>query len=323
VLRWRRLRRLSLLAVAAIVVGIAGAVPVSPATGALAQSNQECWEWRRVITGQDENGDPLYGWELINVCESGGGGGSGGGGPNTCEHPTLGEFPCYDSVRGWWSSSTNCYVTLLSPQPPEGDAMWEGNDPADGAVYYYQCPQADGAWANRTGFSAEAPGFPTVAQLAQQAMERLPLVGAEIGIAPSPEGVGLVGLHVWMWTDNTEATWGPVSVSVPGPGITVTAQGQATHIEWDMGDGTTVVCDGPGTPYDPSYGDEPSPTGCSHVYAAPSRDQPDGRYQVTATTDWQVEWWVEPQGSAAEGTDGFLRESSTSVQINELQVVTS
>jgi hypothetical protein len=332
VLRWRASRRLSLLAVAATLIGattlagVVGAVPAGPASEAFAQSGQQCWELRRVIIGEDENGNPEYGWRLVNICESeGGGDGGGGGGPNTCEHPTYGEFPCYDPGRGWWSDSLDCYVSSISPQPPAGDPRWEGNDPGDGAVYLLYCPLAEsgsGVFRQSYDFLSEAPGVPSVADLAQQAMESLPLVGADIGIAPDPDGVGLVGLNVWMWTENTDATWGPVSVSVPGPGITVTAQGQATQIEWNMGDGTTVVCEGPGTPYNESHGDEPSPD-CGHVYTEPSRDQPDGRYAITAITTWHVEWWVEPRGSAAEGEDFFDRESSTSVRINELQVVTS
>jgi hypothetical protein len=168
----------------------------------------------------------------------------------------------------------------------------------------------------------QPPDLPSVTELAQQAMESLPLVGADIGIAPGPDGAGLVGLPVWMWTENTAETWGPVSVSVPGPGITVTAEGNATQIEWNMGDGTTVVCEGPGTPYEARYGDQHSPD-CGHVYTEPSRSQPDGRYAITTTTTWHVEWWVEPRGSGAEDEDFFERPSSTTVQINELQVVTS
>lgn len=322
-LRWRKLRRLSLLAVAAILIGVVGAVPVGPTAEALAQSDQDCWTWRRVVIGQDENGDPTYGWRLVDTCQSGGGGDTGGGGPSTCQHPDHGEFPCYDGGRGWWNGE--CYVNPLSPPPPPGDSRWGNNSPDDGALYVLSCPlgpSESGRFTQEVAFLSEAPDLPSVSQLAQEAMERLPLGEPDIGIAPNPDGVGLVGLPVWMWTNDSAATWGPVSVSVPGPGFTVTAEGQATQIEWDMGDGNTVVCDSPGTPYEASYGNEESPD-CGHVYAAPSRDQPDGRYQITAVTTWEVEWWVEPRGDGAGGDDGFFRESSTSVQINELQVVTS
>jgi hypothetical protein len=312
---------------ATTLVGVIGALPAGPVFEAFAQSGQNCWEQRWVIVGEKANGDPEFGWRVVNICESeGGGGGGSGGGPNTCSHPPYGEFPCFDQQRGWWSSSLDdCYVKPLDPQPPAGDPRWGPNDPSDGAVYVVSCP-TDQSGTNEFSESFavfdQPPGLPSVAELAQQAMDSLPLVGADIGIAPSPEGVGLVGLNVWMWTDDTDATWGPVSVSVPGPGITVTAQAEATQIEWDMGDGTTVVCEGPGTPYDESYGDRPSPD-CGHVYTEPSRNQPEGRYAITATTTWHIEWWVEPQGSGAGDEDFQDRVSSTTVQINELQVVTS
>jgi hypothetical protein len=320
-----RTRRWSLLTVAAMVLGVACAVSASTPDQALAQSGQDCYEMRWVIIGEKENGDPLYGWKVVNICESGGGGGSGGGGPNTCEHPTYGEFPCFEQGRGWWSGTQLCYVSYLSPQPPAGHGDWDGHDPDEGAVYELYCPRGVSGterFARRTEFFAEAPDLPSVSQLAQQAMEALPLAEADVGIAPGPDGAGLVGLPVWMWTNNTAATWGPVSVSVPGPGITVTAEGNATQIEWNMGDGTTVVCESPGIPYEARYGDQHSPD-CGHVYTQPSRSQPDGRYTVTAITTWHVEWWVETRGSGAEGEQFFDRTSSTTVRINELQVVTS
>lgn len=308
------------LLLAIVLVAATCAVWIFPVSPAVAQSDQECWEWVRVVTGQDEDGNPMYGWELRNVCETPGGGGSGGG-PATCSWDGN-EIPCYDPVRGWWSNSLSCYVTLADPQPPAGDPAWQGNDPADGAVYLVYCPVPAGGWRTDLEFLSEAPGLPSIADIARQAMESLPLAPASIGIAPDPDGVGLVGVPVWLWTEDTDATWGPVSVSVPGPGITVTAEGNAEQIEWNMGDGTTVVCDTPGTPYDPSYGGQESPD-CGHIYTYPSQSQPDGRYPVTATTTWYVEWWVEPEGSGAGGDDVFIRESSTSVEIHELQVVTS
>lgn len=304
------------------VMLLVGVAAVSSLPGnASAQSASECLRQVYVQTGVDENGDPVYGWDLRDTCRNLGGDGSGSG-TATCRHSSLGEVPCYDPARGWWSASWECYVSPMNPQPPPGDEAWEGNEPSDGTVYLFHCPEAADTWDVRPRFLAEPPDTPSVADLARQAMESLPLAPASIGIAPNPDGVGLVGVPVWLWTEDTAATWGPVSVSVPGPGITVTAQGNAEQIAWDMGDGTTVICEAPGTPYDPSYGGQRSPD-CGHVYRRPSLDQPGGRYQITATTTWHVRWWVEPQGSGAEGEDWFVRESSTSVEIHELQVVTS
>lgn len=314
-LRLRFLRRLILMTAAVVLV--------SAPTAASAQADEECWRWITVVVGEDENGDPVFGPKLVNICEAPGDDGSDSG-QNTCRHSTLGTVPCVDPVMGWWSHTEDCYVSLLSPQPSAGDPLWEGNHPDDGTVYQFHCWAGDpGTWRPSAEFRAVAPEEPSVVELAQEAIRKLPLPGAQIGIAPDPSGVGLVGVPVWMWTEDTDATWrpDPVSASIPGV-VTVTAQARATEIAWAMGDGHTEVCDSPGTPYEPRYGGQESPT-CGHLYSQPSRSQPDGRFPVTATTTWHVEWWVEPRGSGASGDDWFFRESATSVRINELQVVTS
>jgi hypothetical protein len=308
-------RRWALLVVAAMLTVAAPANPVR------AQPGDDCYELRYVVTGEDANGDPTYGWRYINVCENGGDNGNGGGSV-VCGTDQVGELPCYDDVYGWWSTSFDCYVQLTDPPLPADDEAWEGNGPGDGAIYTLWCPMLIGgelSFRDEYVFLAQPPDVPSVADLARQAMESLPLVGASIGIAPDPGGVGLVGVPVWLWTEDTGTTWGPVSVSVPGPGITVMAEGNAVQIEWDMGDGTIVVCDGPGTPYQPSFGaDEPD---CGHTYQYPSSIQPDGRYTVTATTVWEVAWWVV--GGGESGNETFERFSEpVSIQINELQVVT-
>lgn len=303
-------------------VTVVAALTVAPAP-ASAQAGEECWRWIKVIIGETETGDPKFGpRELVNICETPGDDGSDGG-ENVCRHSTLGVVPCVDPVRGWWSHAEECYVSLLSPQPPAGDPQWEGNHPDEGNVYQLYCRVGNApGWSRRIEFRSTAPEQPSVVELAREAMRKLPLPGAQIGIAPDPSGVGLVGVPVWMWTTEPAATWGPLTESASIPGVTVTARAQATEIAWNMGDGNTVVCQSAGTPYEPRYGGQESPT-CGHLYSQPSRSQPDGRFPVTATTTWHVEWWVEPRGSGASGDDWFLRESATSVRINELQVVTS
>lgn len=319
-LSWRSGRRW-VLAVAAVVATV-GATSLGHGGAALAQVDPACWEWVAPIIGTGDDGNPVYGAErLVYTCGSSGDG-SGNSGPNTCHHDEFGTVPCTNSVHGWWSNAEQCYVRLKDPQPSAGDSEWEGHDSSEGAVYQLACPQTsieDLSLFPR--FMAGEPQLPSPAVLAQRAMETLPLVGPDIGIAPSPDGVGLVGVPVWLWTDDADTTWGPIERSASVPGLTVTAQAQASEIEWDMGDGTTEVCDSPGEPYQASYGArEPE---CGHSYDYPSSTQPDGRYHITATTVWYVQWWVEPQGSGASGEDWFFRESSTSIQINELQVVTS
>ena len=91
---------------------------------------------------------------------------------------------------------------------------------------------------------------------------------------------------------------------------------RASKVVWDMGDGHTVTCTSPGTPYTTSAGDTQSPT-CGHVYTRSSASQPDHAYAVTATTTWVVSW----AGGGQSGVLTVTRTSSTSVRIGELQVL--
>jgi hypothetical protein len=169
-----------------------------------------------------------------------------------------------------------------------------------------------------TIFLSAADGI--IPDLVEQAIARLPLGPPDIHIAPDPSGVGLVGLPVWMWTPETGSTWGPLTDSLTALGHTVSVTASAEQITWDMGDGTERVCAGPGTPYEPDFGAESSPT-CGHAYEQPSRSQSEGRYTVTATTEWHIDWHVHD--TSITGTEIRTRQESVSIRINELQVVTS
>ena len=57
-----------------------------------------------------------------------------------------------------------------------------------------------------------------------------------------------------------------------------------------VGDGATVICRGPGTPY--AGGADPaaaSPT-CGHTYTRSSAGQPGAAFRVTVTVTWDISW---------------------------------
>jgi hypothetical protein len=56
-----------------------------------------------------------------------------------------------------------------------------------------------------------------------------------------------------------------------------------------MGDGTTITCTGPGTPYGGTNPAAASPT-CGHTYQESSGGKPGGAYRVTATITWDITW---------------------------------
>jgi hypothetical protein len=242
---------------------------------------------------------------------TGGGSGGGGGGPCTWRGQPV---ACYIDGLGSFNPSDGCYYQPV-PAPP--------GDTHQGGGWYVKTCGVNGGGPVAVGPAIWLPNppaglGPTPEQLAQQALAKIRLLGAQIGVAPSPNGAGLVGLPVWLWTAVTPNTWGPITASAGAGGLTVTITGHAAKVVWDMGDGNAVTCTNPGTPYRPSFGSQQSPT-CGYVYRQASRNRPGGKYTITATTYWEVDW----VGGGVTGVINTTRQSQTNIEIQEMQVVTS
>lgn len=237
--------------------------------------------------------------------------------------PLNGELgdpvPC-ESGGGVFSNELGCYLRLVEPQPPAGDPAWEGHDPAEGGAVY-DCVSPLTTALNRRLWLA-APPEPPIApgEVARQAVAQMGLRAIEIGLAPEPGGIGLVGMPVWLWAATPDGpTFGPTTASATAGGVTVTATARVDHIVWDLGDGSSVTCTTAGTPYEARYGRAASPD-CGHTYLRESADQPGDAYTVTATSYWVVTW----EGAGQTGNfslDGLT--SQAQVVIAEAQVLTS
>ncbi|MDN5798167.1 MAG: PKD domain-containing protein, partial [Intrasporangium sp.] len=92
---------------------------------------------------------------------------------------------------------------------------------------------------------------------------------------------------------------------------TVTATAKAQRVVWTMGDGSTITCTGPGTPYADSYGKKSSPT-CGHTYTR------EGKYTVRATSFWVVTW----SGIGQSGTIPLNFTDTAAITMGEAQVLT-
>jgi hypothetical protein len=251
----------------------------------------------------------------------GGGNGGGSGGGTGCPWNGV-QVPCTDPDFGVYIGG-GCYWERLNPVPV-GATPPDGKDPGKGAWGTRSCYLAPGAQhVQQITYWLEDPqDGPTPAELAQQALAKIRLLGARIGVTPDPGGSGVVGLPVWLWTAVTPGTWGPLSASASGGGITVTITARAQRIVWAMGDRDSgrhpKICHNPGTPYQPRYGNSMSPT-CGYRYTVPSvtAANPNGRYTVTATTHWRVDW----SGGGQSGVLTPTSQSQTSVRIGENLVV--
>lgn len=241
--------------------------------------------------------------------------------PTHCWDKALSRFVSCYMRPGWvWSFSWACHSRLMSPQPGPEHHAWPDDHDGSGAVYHCsrgvhlgdEFPEEDNPrWAPFPPWQAPTPD---PEELVWDAIDSMDLEAVRIGIAPydQPGYVGVVGLPVWMWAINPDPmTWGPNTASAGTSPYTVSATAQVTSVDWTMGDGASVTCTEPGTPYDTAYGVNPSPD-CGHLYIS------DGTFPVTAVAHWQVTW------EAWDGQAGVIEfdlERSTQVEISEVQSV--
>lgn len=224
-------------------------------------------------------------------------------------------IPC-SSGGSWWSASNSCYVSAADPQPAKSDPVWQGH--TDGTVYDCRLPDDVGGSRHLSQFwSAQPPVNPAeVLQLAARVVTSMHLHAIGVGMAPTPTSVdpssiGILGLPVWMWAkDPSATTWGPNTGSASSGALTVQVTARAETATWSMGDGTTVVCASPGTPYAPSYGKSESPTCGFAGY------QKQGSYSISVVTHWAIEY---TSNVGVEGTMALDLTSTASVTIGELQ----
>ncbi|WP_419995063.1 hypothetical protein [Streptomyces boninensis] len=194
----------------------------------------------------------------------------------------------------------------------------------DGAWYIYKC-SGDGVrdalwrpprWIPDGQLPEDGgPALPSPAELAQAAYEQLRLPSPQI--RANPDGEKLVTLPTWLWL--SRGSWGKVSATASVPEVSVTAVARPTKATWSTGDGKTVTCRGPGTPYTAAGRDPRSASpDCGHTYRRSSADQPGDAYPVSATVRWTVTW----SGAGESGTlPGLTTSASTQFRVAESQAL--
>jgi hypothetical protein len=278
----------------------------------------------------------------------GGGGGpcvwTGGGGSTTVadrsgQEPRLVlvaqtsiEVPCNHPAYGFWSGG--CYYGNPPPlvEPPANPPG--GQSAEDGQYYYERCPINVEEFNGQLVFTffavirwiwfengAVPVALPTPLEVAQDWLANIELHGVDFELAPPETGSGLVTLPVWLGVNGTENTWGPISASHCLQTVCVSIEALVDTVNWTMGDGASFGCDRdqhvvwePGMNY-LAPGDR-----CHHYYQRASRNQPGGKYQITATSHWAVHW--EADASDASGDLETTREATAALEIDEIQVLT-
>jgi hypothetical protein len=145
--------------------------------------------------------------------------------------------------------------------------------------------------------------------IALQAEKQLTLPATTIEMAPPAATAQLVNVSSWLWLD--PATWKPYTATASIDGVSATATATPEEVVWNMGDGNSVTCHGPGTPYDPSQPN--ATTNCSYTWTTPSVGEPGGDYAVSATTKWQVTWTAI--GAPGGGNLGLVAGAAANAEV--------
>ncbi|HEX8803658.1 MAG TPA: hypothetical protein VF743_05680 [Acidimicrobiales bacterium] len=219
-----------------------------------------------------------------------------------------------------------CVVYHLPPGPlsPERD-LRDVLDAASGELvagewYYLECRWVDDddvTFAHRWQYQPGQPeAGPSAEALARQAYDQVPLVVPQPRTSPPADMPQLVGFPTWLWID--AGAWQTFTAEAAIPGLSVTVTATPQRVDWDLGDGTRLVCHGPGTPLvggTSGAGD----TDCAHTYQFVSAHQPGGRYHLTATVTWAVSWQASTgeSGTLADAT----RAAALDLDVTERQAV--
>lgn len=230
---------------------------------------------------------------------SGGNGGSAGSNGSGCSYSAAPELE-------QWSRGL---PGRLSPG---------GRDQVDPTSHLYSkvCPGQPVTYVWLTAAQAAA-AQPSPEELARQAYRQLVLAVPAIRTSPAVAVPQLVRVPTWLWVD--AGMWSPRSRTAAVPGLSATATARPVRVSWSMGDGVTVQCRGPGTPYrvGRARASAASPD-CGHTYLRPSAGAPEGMFRVTATVDWAVSW----VGGGQAGTLPALASvASVMVRVTEAQAL--
>jgi hypothetical protein len=158
------------------------------------------------------------------------------------------------------------------------------------------CPLGALRPAGPGGRGPGAPALPAPGVLARLAERLLRLPHPVIRSSPAPGARQLTELPTWLWMAPGVWTLRSATASVPGESVTATAT--PVSAAWQMGDGHTVTCHGPGTAYTGAGNPASASPTCGYTYTQSSAGRPGAAFHVTVTITWAITW----RGGGTAGT---------------------
>lgn len=168
-------------------------------------------------------------------------------------------------------------------------------------------------WTRRVVVKPPTPSKTVV----QAAKDQTSPPAPRIRLNPSERHEQIVQLPTWMWVD--DQAWKTRTARAEAGRAWAEARAVPTRVIWNMGNGDTVVCNGPGKPYDTRRSSTAQSSNCTYTYETSSAGRPHDRYTVSATVVYRVTW------KGSNGSGGSLGEirksSSTPVRVAEIQAL--
>ncbi|MGO1053694.1 hypothetical protein [Crossiella sp. CA198] len=207
-----------------------------------------------------------------------------------------------------------CVYTPVDDPATLNSLAFRPNEPpgphlAPGSRYYLkQCEGEAPGWVVLSPGAVPPP--PSPRELAVQARSRLRPPSPVISFSPST--AQLVNLPTWLWIDPVR--WRPVSATAGVPALSVTAIATPVTLSFAMGDGATVHCGGPGTPFSGKDNPAAASPDCGHTYRVVTGNSARGEFPVTATIRWRITW---AGGGESGGLPDLTTTTTVTVRIEE------
>lgn len=220
-------------------------------------------------------------------------------------------------------------LSLLTPSPcsidsRSGNASRTFSDPTNERLHgtgsrQEDCHPGQVPTVTPTSLGLAASAQVAAKTLADQARSEMNLPLPKMVMTPAADAMQYVSLPIWLQLSPT--SWVSKSATASAGGATLTVHAEPTTAVWSMGDGSTVTCHGPGTPYPAVKPKDPmahSPD-CGYTYTAPSASRPRGTYPVSVTVHWKVDWSTTTGLSGSE--PDLTAVASTRLRVAEIQAL--
>ncbi|HMV75283.1 MAG TPA: hypothetical protein PLP55_11725 [Phycicoccus elongatus] len=152
-------------------------------------------------------------------------------------------------------------------------------------------------------------------QLALDALASVQIAPPAIRTSPSENGRLYVQVPTWLWLDST--WWQTYEATANTGRVWSTVRATPVATTWELGDGGSVSCRGPGTPWRP--GSSEGASSCTHTYRSSSATRPGGTFNLEATVTLEVSWTSNAAGGGA--LPAITRSSTLDVEVGEIQAI--